>query len=77
MSSHILETHANFPQYNLTLQSLFGELRTVCPPFLDADANFLELNAGRIDEYDPETMHEAAHELRAYTRNLLSGCRGI
>jgi len=77
MSRRILETHAKLPQYSLTLQSLVGELRTVCPPFLDADANFVELNTGRIDEYEPEMMHEAAHALRGYTRNLLSGCRGI
>lgn len=77
MSRQILEGHAKLPHYTLTLQSLVGELRTVCPPFLDADANFVELNTGRIDEYEPEVMHDAAHALRAYTRNLLSGCRGI
>ena len=77
MSRPVLEVHAKLPQYSLTLQSLVGELRTVCPPFLDADANFVELNTGRIDEYEPEMMHEAAHALRGYTRNLLSGCRGI
>lgn len=77
MSRHILEAHSEFPLYRLTLQSLITKLRTVCPPFLDSEANFVEFNEGRIDEYQPEMMHGAAHALRGYTRNLLTGCRGV
>lgn len=77
MSRHILEAHSEFPLYRLTLQSLIKDLRAICPPFLDSEANFVELNEGRIDEYQPEIMHDAAHALRGYTRNLLTGCRGV
>ena len=77
MSAHILKTHSQFPLYCLTLQSLITSLRTMCPPFLDSEANFIELNAGRIHEYQPDMMHDAAHALRGYTRNLLTGCRGV
>jgi hypothetical protein len=77
MSRHILEAHSQFPLYCLTLQSLITSLRTICPPFLDSGANFVEINEGRIDEYQPEMMHEAAHALRGYTRNLFTGCRGV
>jgi len=77
MSGHIIEAHSEFPLYRLTLQSMLEKLRAVCPPFLDSEANFVQLNEGRIDEYQPEMMHDAAHSLRAYTRNLLTGCRGI
>ncbi len=77
MSGHILETHSRLPLYRLTLQSLLSDFRAVCPPFLDSETNFVELNEGRIDEYQPEIMHGAAHALREYTRNLLNGCRGV
>jgi hypothetical protein len=77
MSRKILETLSETPQHTITLQTLMSDFRTVCPPFLDADANFVELNEGRLEEYRPEALHDAAHELRAYTRNLLTGCRGI
>lgn len=77
MSGHILETHCKLPQYVTTLTSLMSDLRTICPPFMDADANFVELNSGRIDEYQPVTMHDASHALHDYTRNLLTGCRGV
>lgn len=73
----ILEVHSELPLYCLTLQSLITNLRTVSPPFLDSAARFVELTDGRIDSYQPDTMHDAAHALRGYSRNLLIGCRGI
>ncbi|WP_412553197.1 hypothetical protein [Shimia sp. MIT1388] len=77
MSQRIVEAHSNYPQYVLSLQSLITDLRNVAPPFLDSAGEFIELHEGRIGEYDPEAMHDAAHELREYTRNLLTGSRGI
>jgi hypothetical protein len=77
MSKHILEAHCELPQYVTTLTSLMSDLRVVCPPFMDADANFVELNEGRLDEFRPGLMHDASHALHDYTRNLLTGCRGV
>jgi hypothetical protein len=77
MSRHILETHCKLPQYVTTLTSLLSDLRMVCPPFLDAGVNFVELNEGRLDEYQPGLMHDASDALKDYTRNLLIGCRGV
>ena len=77
MSKNILELCSGLPHCTLNLEVLISDFRAICPPFMDADANFVELNQGRLNEYQPEAMHEAAHGLRGYTRNLLSGCRGI
>lgn len=77
MSRHIIETHLQLPQNVITLASLMSDLRMLCPPFMDADANFVELREGRLDEYQPVMMHDASHALHDYTRNLLTGCRGI
>lgn len=76
-SKGILETIAKLPQQTLTLSELLGELAPICPPFIDSDGNFVELSDGRLDRYNPVEMHDASHVLHDYTRNLLSGSRGV
>ncbi|WP_143242768.1 hypothetical protein [Agrobacterium tumefaciens] len=61
----------------VTLENVIGDFRAIAPPFMDSEGDFIELNSGRIDEFQPEMMHDAAHLLRSYTRNLLTGCRGL
>jgi hypothetical protein len=75
--TEIMQVFRTLPYYSLSHDTLFEKLRTVCPPILDASGEFFELNKGRIDEYNPEDMHDAAHKLREYTRNLLNGARGV
>jgi len=53
------------------------EKSSILPPILDSECEFVEFSEGRIDEYDPDFMHEAAHSLKVYTLNLLVGCRGF
>jgi hypothetical protein len=77
MSGTVYERFRGLPRSTLTLEALISDFRTICPPFMDADATFIELNKGRLDEYQPEMMHDASHALHDYTRNLLTGCRGI
>lgn len=77
MGANILDVIAKEPLSVLRLSTLLTDLRAVCPPFLDSEANFVELNVGRLYEYRPERMHDAAHALRNYTRNLLTGSRGV
>jgi hypothetical protein len=77
LGSQILETHSRLPLYGLTFEALLTSFRAICPPFMLSDLNFYELSKGRIDEYRPEMMHDAAHDLRGYTRNILTGCRGV
>ena len=76
-SKGILEAIAKLPQHMLTLNELLGELAPICPPFIGSDGNFVELSENRLDDYRPVEMHDASHVLREYTRNLLTGCRGI
>lgn len=76
-SKGILEAIAKLPQHMLTLNELLGELAPICPPFIDSEGNFVELSENRFDGYRPVEMHDASHVLREYTRNLLTGCRGI
>lgn len=77
MSSHIMKTYMTLPQNILSLSTLLTTWRKICPPFIDSEANFIELNEGRLDEYRPGELHDASHALNDYTRNLMSGCRGI
>lgn len=76
-SARIIEEYSQLPLYCLTLQSLIENLRTVCPPFIDSEMRFIEIDTGRIDVYQPEIMHDASHALREYTQNLIAGCRGV
>ena len=73
----ILKTVSSLPQHTLTLHTILGELREICPPFLDSLGNALELSRGRILEYQPDAIHDASDKLRSYTNNLLVGCRGF
>lgn len=61
----------------INLELIFKKLRRILPPLMDSNGAFIELSPGRAEEYQPEKMHDAAHELNSYTQNLLSGCRGL
>jgi hypothetical protein len=77
MSKRILEVHIKCPNYTTTLETIISKLSTICPPFMDADVEFVELNIGSIAGYKPKEMHDASQALHDYTRNLLIGCRGV
>lgn len=76
-SKAIIDLVASLPQYTITLNDVFGGLSKIAPPFMDSEANFVELSAGRLDGYKTVEMHDASHTLHEFTRNLLSGARGI
>ncbi|MFC0808337.1 hypothetical protein ACFHWW_23160 [Ensifer sp. P24N7] len=61
----------------VTLDMLSGPFRDIAPPFIDGTGEFFELRDGRIEQFQADERHEAAHALRDYTNNLLAGCRGL
>lgn len=76
-SKNILEVYSKLPNYTLVFGTLESTLRTICPPFIDADKNFIELSKGRLDEYQPRMMQDESNKLHKYTYNFLTGCRGF
>ncbi|GAB3441380.1 hypothetical protein GCM10027396_08510 [Insolitispirillum peregrinum] len=74
---NICDILSALPSYSLTIEAIFNEFKEICPPIMDSEGEFIQFSKGRIDTYCPENMHDAAHELNEFTRNLLSGCRGI
>lgn len=77
MGPEICKALASQEYHLVTLDAVIRDLRAIAPPFMDSEGNFIELNNGRLDEFQPETMHDAAHLLRSYTGNLLTRCRGF
>lgn len=76
-SRHIVREHTKLSSYTLDFETLFTSLRKIAPPFVDSEGSFQEFSLGRTEEYKPKMMHDSAHKLRSYTRNLLTGCRGL
>jgi hypothetical protein len=76
-SSFICEEFAGSKDHTLSFATLCSKMKFVCPPFMHSEGEFIELNPGRLAEYRPEEMHDAAQDLRETTYNLLSGCRGF
>lgn len=76
-SKNIFEVYSKLPNYTLSFDALESTLKKISPPFIDANDDFIELNKGRLDGYQPRMMHDKSNKLYEYTYNLLTGCRGF
>lgn len=77
LGKNIIDAHRGFSNFLLDFSNLLGTLRFAAPPFMDEEANFVELAPNRIGRFTPEFMHDSAQSLQDVTKNLLTGCRGI
>jgi hypothetical protein len=75
-SNDIFDKIIKNPDYTLSLDFLIQN-NDLCPPFVDSNADVIELSLGSAGANKFNEMYENSFSLSEYTQNLLSGCRGI
>ncbi|MEH6629604.1 MAG: hypothetical protein V7776_02180 [Halopseudomonas aestusnigri] len=76
-SALINEKMTGEPYYTIDSAFLFTN-QELCPPFLDSEGEFIELqDGGAVVGQDLSKVHDVSIELLEYTRNFLTGCRGL